>query len=190
MSESDTSSSDDNSAQGDDIYADDVERQWGEASSIRGVDPELLDQPASAPGRRRAPQEPPAAVSPWLIPFAAILNGPLVAAVLTVFTDGDPPAPRQIIAVLCTGLTAWVINVGLASTDVQVLAERTEAMIRFGVLVGSGAILWAMYTFWIQGRRRANRFTMRRSAVVLIVLSAVFWFGHATEPGWWAWMGR
>lgn len=171
------------------IYESDTEQQWGEASSIRGVDPNLLaDDPR--PRRPRQPRRSPAAFSPWLIPFSAILTGPLVAAFLTLFTDGSPPERRQVIAVVSTGLTGWIVNVGMASTQIGALTHATESTIRLGVLVATGAGLWALYRFWMRGRHALNRSGLLRSALLLLVLSAVFWFGYTADPAWWAWMGR
>lgn len=172
----------------DEMYESETERQWSDADSIRGVDPELLDE-ESQPRRETSPADV-AAFSPWLIPFSAILTGPLVASLLALFADGDPPSRRQAVAVLSTGLAGWIVNVGMASTQARVLAENIESMIRLGVLVATGMLLWALYVFWMDGSRNLHRQGLLRSAVLLALLSGLFWFGRAVEPGWWAWMGR
>ena len=169
----------------DEIFEDDVEQQWSEASSVQGVSPDLM----SARIRRdvveeQAPQ--PAALSPWLIPFASVLVGPLVAAVLTLLADGEPPRGRHAIGVLSVGACAWIINTGIAAT--QILSAPVEQSIRLGVLAAAGAGLWAMYTYWMKGRRALDQSALINSAVILIVLSGLFWFGRDTS--WWALMGR
>ena len=189
MSKSDDSTSDSNHT-GEDVYAHEVERQWGEASSIRGVDPALLDESAHPDTTYREPAPESAAFSPWLIPFAAILTGPMVAAVLALFADGDPPSMRHFTAIISTGLTAWLINVGMASTTIRGISHGAESALRFGVLVGAGIALWALYTYWMKGRQGLGRPALIRSAILLFVLSAIFWYGHTTAPDWWAWMGR
>lgn len=186
------SASTDKSGSSDDadaVYDNETERQWSEADSIQGVDPGLLDEEARS-RQSGVPTEQTAAFSPWLIPFAAILTGPLVAALLALFADGDPPSGRQATALVSTGLAGWVVNVGMASTEARVLAENVESMIRLGILATAGMALWAMYTFWMRGARALERDGLVRSAVILALLSGVFWFGRATDPGWWAWMGR
>jgi len=179
----------DSNETGDDVYQEDVERQWSEATSIQGVSPELLDDdaPTASANSRR---EPSAALSPWLIPFSAILTGPLVATLLTLFTDGDPPTGRQAIAVLSTGLTAWVVNMGLGAADTPMLSPVVESAIRLGVLLTAGIGLWAMYTYWMKGKQGVDRSALLQSAIVLVVLSGLFWFGRSLEPVWWSWLGR
>ena len=174
----------------DAVFDSDVERQWDEANSIRGVDPDLLDEQAPGPRPGGAPAEQPAAFSPWLIPFSAILTGPLVAAFLALFADGEPPSARQAIAIVSTGFAAWVVNIGFASTTSQTLSADVEMMIRLGVLAVSGMALWAMYIFWMKGRQALDRRGLTTSAIILIVLSGIFWFGRAVEPIWWGWLGR
>lgn len=171
----------------DEPYQTEVERQWSEASSIRGVDPEMLDEQIRAP----APGDDDtgfASFSPWLIPYAAISTSPLIAAFLAVFADGDPPRPREIVALLATGFSAWVVNVGFASMTPQGLSTTAESAIRFGVLTASGVALWGLYLFWMGGDRRLNRSGLLRTVVVLLVLSGLFWVGR--QSTWWAWMGR
>ena len=179
----------DSNETGDDVYQEDVEREWSEATSIQGVSPELLDDDAPTPSTDSRPEQS-AALSPWLIPFSAILTGPLVATLLTLFADGDPPTGRQAIAVLSTGLTAWVVNIGLGAADTPMLSPVVESAIRLGVLLTAGIGLWAMYTYWMNGKQRVDRSALLQSAIVLVVLSGLFWFGRSLEPVWWSWLGR
>lgn len=171
----------------DEIYEDDVERQWGEASAIRGVSPEMLDaRHREEPARPSPPGS--AAFSPWLIPFSSILVGPLAAAFLTLLADGDPPTSRQAVVVISMGITAWIINVGMAMMETPIFSPSLQMGFRLGVLATTGLALLAMYAFWMKGKRRLDQRALIQSAVILVALSAVFWFAR-TEP-WWIWLGR
>ncbi len=171
----------------DEIYEDEVERQWGEASSIRGISPDMLDA-RHRPHPTQEPTEEPAAFSPLLIPFGAILAGPLVAALLTLLADGEPPTGRQAVVIISTGITAWVINVGMTSIKTPFWSPGMEAGLKLGVLVVVGLLLWAMYRLWMKGKRRLDQRALIQSAVILFALSALFWFGRTTS--WWLWLGR
>ncbi len=168
------------------LYENDVERQWSEESSVRGISPELMSsgqRPASPP-----PPRTPATFSIWLIPFASVLTGPLIASLLTLLVDGDPPKARHAITVLCTGIIAWVVNVGVAVAETPFLTPRDEGMLRLGVLVVTGGVLWAMYVFWIKGRQAINQQALINSAIIFFALSMAFWIGRDTS--WWIWLGR
>lgn len=171
----------------DDIYDGEVERQWGESTSISGIDPEMLDEQIESRASRRQSISP-AAFSPWLIPYAAISTSPLIAAFLALFADGDPPSPREAIALVSTGFAAWIANMGFTVTTIGALSPTAESAIRFGVLVVDGAALWALYTFWMKGDRALDRSGLRTTVVVMVVLSGLFWVGRGAE--WWVWMGR
>lgn len=168
------------------IYEDDVERQWSEASSIQGVDPSLLHARLR---RHRAEDLPEAAsFSPILIPYAAIMTGPIIAAVLTIFADGNPPRARQAVSILCLGAIAWVLNFGLASMEYPLISPGGDAALHLAVLFVSGALFWALYTFWIKGSRRFDQQGLSNSAVLFIALSAIFWIGR--DATWLTWLGR
>lgn len=168
------------------IYEDDVERQWSEASSIQGVDPSLLHERI----RRHVAEPPPrrASFSPILIPYGAIMAGPIIGALLTLFADGDPPPARQAVSVLGLGATAWVINFGLATMEQPLLSAGGDAALRLGVLFISGALFWALYGYWIKGSRRFDQKGLTNSAIIFIALSALFWIGR--DATWLTWLGR
>lgn len=171
----------------DEVYEDAVERQWGEASSVQGIDPDLMSARIRRDVIEEAPTEP-AALSPWLIPLSAILSGPLVAAVLTLLADGDPPRGRHAVSILSVGSCAWIINTGITWTQVQVLSPSLEKSLRLAVLAVAGFALWTLYTYWMKGRRALDQSALINSAIILFVLSGLFWFGRDTS--WWAFMGR
>ena len=171
----------------DELYDDEVERRWSEGSSVSGVSPDLMDARQRSPANQEAGLARAATMSPWLIPFSAILVGPLAASLLTLLIDGDPPKARHTVAVICAGITAWVINVGVAMTATP-LTAAVEGMVRLGVLVAIGGALWAMYVYWMKGKTGLDRQAVYNSAIVLFVLSLTFWIGRDTQ--WWIWLGR
>lgn len=170
-----------------DPYENDVEREWSEASSIRGVDPSMLDEHVKR-RNERTERIVPAAFSPWLIPYAAITISPLIAALLALFANGDPPRPREAIAIVSTGAAAWAVNMGFTVSTIATLSPTVESAIRFGVLFAAGAALWAFYTYWMKGNFGLDRPALNRTIVILVVLSGLFWVGR--DATWWAWMGR
>ena len=173
---------------GDDkeLYEDEIERQWGEGATVQGIHPDLM---RARQGRStlQAPIEGAANFSPWMIPFSAVMLGPLVAAFLTILTDGDPPQPRQAMVVLCVGVVAWVINFGVAHEQFLVLAVSTASMVRMSVLVICGITLWAIYRYWMKGKKRLDRRALKNSAVIIAILSLLFWTGRGGEM--WMWLG-
>ena len=178
------SSSDSNSD--DEVYESEVERRWGEATSIEGIDPSLMHARLR---REHLGDEPePAAFSPWLIPYAAVMAGPLVAALVALLADGDPPKPRQAIAVLATGATAWAINIGLFAEERTLISAGADAAAHLGVLFGSGALLWAMYVYWLKGKVAIDQRGLTNTIVALVAVSAIFWLGRDTT--WLTWLGR
>ncbi len=179
---SDTSNKDD----GPEVFQTETEKEWGQSTTVGGVDPDLMS------ARRRAheeiTEEDLAAFSPLLLPFAAMLTGPLVASLLALFCDGDPPTGRQATALVATGATAWLLNMGLAASGDAFMPIHVAGALRLTVLFLSGLALWALYTYWIKGARVVDRSALRRSVVLLILLSMTFWIGRGMD--WWAWMGR
>lgn len=166
------------------LYEDDVERQWGEAASIHGIDPDLLH----ARSRRYVAPARSASFSPILIGYAAIMAGPLIAALLTLFTDGDPPKGRHAVAALGLGATAWVVNTGLALMAQPLISAQIDAALQLGVLFLSGALLWALYRYWMQGSRHLDRQSLIHSALLFVGLSLIFWMGR--DATWMMWLGR
>ncbi len=177
----------DEAAQEEGIFESDVEEKWGEASSIRGLDPSLMSKKLRRQHHEGSPMES-AAFSPWLIPVSAILTGPVVASLLAIFADGDPPTMRQIVVVIAVGCSAWAINMGLSSQAIELFGAGAEATVRIGVLTASGLLLWALYMYWIDGKRQLDQQGLVQSAILLFVMSFLFWVGRGTD--WWAWMGR
>lgn len=170
----------------DELYDDELQRQWDEGSGLRGIDPQLMDAtPGASSGQ---PMSEPATFSPWLIPASSVITGPLVAALLTLLVDGDPPAPRHAVAVASVGITGWVINYGLAASEIAIVSGPVAAGLRLGVLVVTGFALWAMYAFWMRGKRAMDRSGLINSAVILFALSALFWIGR--NASWWMWLGH
>lgn len=178
---------DDTQGSEDAVYDEGVERQWSEAASIEGIDPDLLAARPSGVGNDAARVRG-AAFSPWLIPYGAFMAGPLVAGLLTLLTDGDPPRPRQAIAIIAAAATAWVLNVGLSTLEAPLISPRGDAAAHLAVLFVSGAVLWALYRFWIRGKRALDQRGVINTGVVFIVLSAIFWIGR--DSTWLVWLGR
>ncbi len=173
----------------EELFVTETEREWSETPSVGGVDPELMDARRVQAGDEEAiTEEDIAAFSPLLLPMAAVLTGPLVASFLALFCDGDPPTGRQAIALLATGATAWLINMGLMSSGEAWVSLPVSGSIRMAVLLISGFILWALYAFWMRGPRLLDRSALGRSVVLVVVLSLTFWLGR--DMDWWIWMGR
>lgn len=181
-------SSPDDQSQGsdDEIFADEVERTWAESTSIGGVDPGLMD---ARRGEYR-PEEPPeaSAFSPLLIPFSAIVTGPIIAALITLLTDGRPPKARQAVAVLSIGALGWLLNYALNTLGVLGISPGLAASLHLAGLFAIGLGLWALYIYWIKGRRGQDQKTLTQSVVLLVALSAAYWFGQDTT--WWTFLGR
>ena len=167
-----------------------AERNWARGDSIQGVDRGLLEARRSdfPTNSHRDSFPEPAALSPLLIPVAAILAGPLIAALLTLFIDGRPPRAPHAVAALSIGATAWLINQGaIASADLWLPITYIPA-IRLSVLLAVGVLLWFLYIRAFKGRRGQDDRTLRHSALVLFLLSGLFWIGR--NASWWTWLGR
>lgn len=166
------------------------ERRWARGESLQGVDPNLMGARRSdfPDGAQGSPEEDPAALSPLLIPLAAILNGPLVAALLTLFTDGRPPRASHLIAALSIGAVGWLLLYGAAASTGIWLPPHYLPPVRLLVLLAVGLLLWFLYLRWMKGRRGQDHRTLVQSAVVFLVLSAIFWVARDTP--WWSWLGR
>ena len=169
-----------------------TERQWARGESIQGIAPELMGARRSDfPTNPQLPAEDTtesAALSPWLIPVASILSGPLIAALLTLLIDGRPPRAPHAVAAFSIGATAWLLNKGLvASADLWVPLEYLPTL-RLLVLLAVGLLLWFLYIRAMKGRRGQDDRSLRHSALVLLLLSGLFWIGR--NASWWSWLGR
>lgn len=128
-----------------------------------------------------------AALSPLVIPFASILAGPLVAAGLTIFTDGRPPSARFTILALSIGAAGWVMIQGAALTSGVWLSPMLGSFLRLGLLFLLGLLLFAIYVRSPNRLQQIDRKTLSASAVVILLLSALFWIARDTT--WWSWLG-
>src|SRR5690554_5746522 len=98
----------------DDLYESDLERTWDQAPSVQGIDPALMGARRGDHPQAEA-QLPAAALHPGLIVFGALMGGPVIAGVLTLFSDGRAPKARELIAILGLSTAGWFGMQGLVS---------------------------------------------------------------------------
>ncbi len=172
------------------LFEDNVERRWAESPAVSGVDPELMEARRGEDyrGAVRPEGEKPAAFSSFLIPYSALLTGPLVAALVTILADGRPPRARHAVAVFSVGVVGWLLNQGMDSIIGVWIPQTRQGPFQLAVLIAVGVALWAIYVFWMKGRRGQDKKTLSQSVIVLVVLSGAYWFGQ--DMSWWTWLGR
>ena len=128
-----------------------------------------------------------AALSPYLIPFAAFLTGPLIAALLTLFSDGRPPRGHQALGVLGLAGLIWLGNFAIFHFPLTFTSQSLAAA-HLALHLVSGGCFFALYRYWIGGAVTVDQRGLLQTALVFTLLSAAFWFGQDTT--WWSWLGR
>lgn len=170
----------------DEIFESDAERAWSESTHVYGVDQDLMNARQGDHPNTAAPK--PAALAPILIPAAALMAGPLVAALLTLFVDGRPPKLRHTVAILSTGIGIWLCRQGLTALSPEPISPSLGPILALLLMSIAGALLWAIYAFWQKGRRAMDKQTLNSSALVVVALSFLYWFGR--DSSWWTLLGR
>lgn len=176
------------------LFPSEQEKAWARGESIQGIDPGLMGaRPSDFPVQHEGQEQDgeskgAAAVSPYLIPVAALLTGPLLAALVAFFADGRPPTKRLGILFLSFGALGWLLIQGGTAAVGTWLEPRFYGIYRVIVLVTIGALLYRAYTGSKDRRQGVDNRTLYSSAALLLLLSGLFWF--AQDASWWAWLGR
>ena len=171
----------------DDLYESDLERTWDQAPSVQGIDPALMGARRGDHPQAEA-QLPAAALHPGLIVFGALMGGPVIAGVLTLFSDGRAPKARDLVAILALSAAGWLGMQGLFSFGPERFGPRTVVLASQGLLLTLGVLLLLLYLGPMQGRRTSDTQTLRQSLVVVIGLTALYWLGR--DATWLEWLGR
>ncbi|RAL24734.1 hypothetical protein DL240_00555 [Lujinxingia litoralis] len=170
------------------LYENDVERAWDEAPVFQGIDPALMSARQHPAGAAEDESIEAAALHPGLIPFAALMAGPIVAGTLTVFCDGRAPKARGLITTLCLSAAGWFAMQGLVSFGPQRFGPTVLTLASLGLLLAVGVSLLLVYLGPMAGRRASDERTLRQSLLVFLGLSALYWLGRSAS--WLAWLGR
>ncbi len=153
--------------------------------SVHGVDPELMSLTRDQwfiDDDDQAPAPEPAALSPWMIPLSAYVAGPLITALVTLFTDGRPPRANQGIALFAIGALGWLANYGLHQVATAPPLTGTVLHITLGV------VFLLLYRFWIRGPTSIDTRGLQQTAGLIFALFVLLAVARDTDL--WFWLGR